>query len=195
VNRAAEALLRERLNVRLDVTKPLGSYSIAIQQLVAIARALNISSRLLILDEPTSSLDRDEVGKLFDVMRHLKAQGLAILFVTHFLDQVYEIADRITILRNGRFVGEYRTEELPRMELVRKMIGRELEQLGDMPKTENRSGSADVSLAAGGETGAPRRHRAVRSGHRQRGNRRVGRPARLGPDGNGAPLVRRRPRR
>jgi simple sugar transport system ATP-binding protein len=134
MNRAAEELLSERLNVKLDVTKPLGSYSIAIQQLVAIARALGISARLLILDEPTSSLDRDEVNQLFDVMRHLKKQGLAILFVTHFLDQVYEIADRISILRNGRFVGEYRTEELPRMELVQKMIGKDLELLEDMPK-------------------------------------------------------------
>jgi len=137
MNRAAGALLRERLNVNLDVTKPLDSYSVAIQQLVAIARALNISSQLLILDEPTSSLDRDEVAKLFEVMRHLKAQGLAILFVTHFLDQVYEVADRISILRNGRFVGEYRTEELPRVELVQKMIGRDLELFEEMPKRKN----------------------------------------------------------
>lgn len=134
MNREAEALLAERLQVNLDVTKPLDSYSVAIQQLVAIARALSISAQLLILDEPTSSLDRDEVEKLFDVMRHLKAQGLAILFVTHFLDQVYEISDRITILRNGNFVGEYRTEELPRVDLVQQMIGKELALLDDMPK-------------------------------------------------------------
>ena len=113
MNRAAEALLAERLNVKLDVTQPLDAYSVAIQQLVAIARALNISAQLLILDEPTSSLDRDEVEQA--VRRHAPSQeqGLAILFVTHFLDQVYEVSDRITILRNGRFVGEYRTEGCP----------------------------------------------------------------------------------
>jgi len=134
MNRAAEALLKERLSVKLDVTRPLGSFPVAVQQLVAIARALNISARLLILDEPTSSLDRDEVNRLFAVMRHLKEQGLAILFVTHFLDQVYEVSDRITILRNGQLVGEYLTEELPRVELVQKMIGKDLDLLGGMPK-------------------------------------------------------------
>lgn len=137
MNRAAETLLAERLNVRLDVTRPLDSCSVAIQQLTAIARAINISARLLILDEPTSSLDSDETKKLFDVMRHLKAQGMAILFVTHFLDQVYEVSDRITILRNGQFVGEYRTEELPRVELVQKMIGKDLALLDDMPKRKD----------------------------------------------------------
>ncbi|CAG5076207.1 ABC transporter ATP-binding protein, YtfR [Thermobacillus xylanilyticus] len=142
MNRAAEALLAERLNVKLDVTKPLDTYSVAVQQLVAIARALNISARLLILDEPTSSLDRDETNKLFEVMRHLKKQGLAILFVTHFLDQVYEVSDRITILRNGRFVGEYLTDELPRVELVQKMIGKDLELLGGMPKRTAAPGEA-----------------------------------------------------
>lgn len=141
MNREAEALLAERLQVKLDVTRPLGTCSVAIQQLVAIARALNISARLLILDEPTSSLDQDEVKQLFAVMRHLKSQGLAILFVTHFLDQVYEVSDRITILRNGRLIGEYRTEALPRVQLVQQMIGKELEMLGDMPK-RNVSGEA-----------------------------------------------------
>jgi len=151
MNRAAAALLEERLNVKLDVTRPLESYSVAVQQLVAIARALNISARLLILDEPTSSLDRDEVNKLFEVMRHLKRQGLAILFVTHFLDQVYEVSDRITILRNGQFVGEYPTAELPRVELVQKMIGKDLDSLANMPKrkTPSSGGERPFLQAAG----------------------------------------------
>jgi monosaccharide-transporting ATPase len=131
--RRAEELLA-RLHVAIDVTKALSRYSVAMQQMVAIARALNVSAQVLILDEPTSSLDRNEVGELFKVMRKLKSEGLAILFVTHFLDQVYEVTDRITILRNGELVGEYLTKELPRLELVSKMIGKELDQLEELPK-------------------------------------------------------------
>ncbi len=97
--------------------------------MVAIARAIDIDARVLILDEPTSCLDAGEVAQLFRVMRRLKDQGIAILFVSHFLDQIYEIADRMTILRNGRLVGEYVTAELPQVELVGKMIGRELAEL------------------------------------------------------------------
>ncbi len=129
MNRNAERLLKERLHLDIDVTLPLDSYSVAVQQLIAIARALSISAKVLILDEPTSSLDHGEVQQLFAIMRKLKKEGLAILFVTHFLDQVYEISDRITILRGGEFIGEYLVKELPRIELVSKMIGKELELL------------------------------------------------------------------
>ena len=134
MNRKADELLRERLQLSIDVTQPLLMYSVAVQQLVAIARALNVSAKVLILDEPTSSLDRNEVEQLFLIMRKLKEEGLAILFVTHFLDQVYEISDRISILRNGEFVGEYEAARLSRIELVSKMIGKELELLGELPK-------------------------------------------------------------
>jgi simple sugar transport system ATP-binding protein len=123
-NRRAEAAM-DRLDVSLDVTQPLSSYSIALQQMVAIARALDVSARLLILDEPTSSLDADEVDRLFGVLSRLKAEGLGIVFVTHFLDQVYRISDRITVLRNGRLVGEYEAAALPRIELVARMIGKD----------------------------------------------------------------------
>jgi len=139
MNRQADELLRSRLHVSIDVTQPLGSYSVAIQQLVAIARALSISARILILDEPTSSLDRHEVEQLFAVMRSLKEQGLAILFVTHFLDQVYEISDRITILRSGELVGEYLTSELSRIELVKHMIGKDLQVLNQLTERTDRS--------------------------------------------------------
>jgi simple sugar transport system ATP-binding protein len=117
------------LGLELDTRSPLASHSIAVQQLVAISRAMVLDSQVLILDEPTSSLDRDEVDRLFAVIRDLRDKGVAILFVSHFLDQVYEIAERITVLRNGQLVGEYRVEELPRTELVAKMIGRVLEDL------------------------------------------------------------------
>ena len=108
-----------RLSLDIDVTQPLGSYSVAIQQMVAITRTLEVlSSRVLILDEPTSSLDIHETNLLFDVMRKLKSEGIGIIFITHFLDQVYQVADRITVLRNGRLVGTYEIATLPKVELV-----------------------------------------------------------------------------
>ncbi|KGE17410.1 sugar ABC transporter ATP-binding protein [Paenibacillus wynnii] len=152
MNRNAAVLLKERLNLDIDVTQPLHYYSVAIQQLVAIARALNISAKVLILDEPTSSLDRNEVQQLFGIMRKLKSDGLAILFVTHFLDQVYESSDRITILRNGEFVGEYKVNELSRIDLVLKMIGKELNLLEELPQLsqEYKDSSGEVLLTASG---------------------------------------------
>lgn len=148
LNRNADTLLRERLNLQIDVTQPLHAYSVAIQQLIAIARALNISAKVLILDEPTSSLDRNEVEQLFRIMRKLKSEGLAILFVTHFLDQVYEISDRITILRNGEFVGEYLAQELPRLELVTKMIGKDLNMLEEIAKPAASDDSVNREVVA-----------------------------------------------
>jgi galactofuranose transport system ATP-binding protein len=124
--RAEKALAR--LGIQIDVGEPVASYSIALQQLIAIARALDVDARLLILDEPTSSLDEGEVARLFDILRQLKEQGLGIVFVTHFLDQVYAVSDRITVLRNGRFVGEYEAAKLPRIELISKMMGKELSE-------------------------------------------------------------------
>lgn len=128
IRRRAEQAL-DRLGIKVDVAETLANCSIALQQLVAIARALDISARLLILDEPTSSLDEQEVERLFEVMRKLKAEGLGIIFVTHFLDQVYAVADRITVLRNGTLVGEYETARLPRLELISRMMGKEIVEL------------------------------------------------------------------
>ena len=122
-----EALsLLARLNLPIDVTQTLGSYSVALQQMVAIARGLSISARVLILDEPTSSLDDDEVARLFAVLRQLREQGMAILFVSHFLDQVYALCDRITVLRNGELVGEYLAADLGQSALIAAMVGREM---------------------------------------------------------------------
>ena len=134
MNAQARQLL-QGLEVDIDVTQTLGSYSVAIQQMAAIARALEISSaRILILDEPTSSLDARETEQLFSVMRKLKNEGMATIFITHFLDQVYEVADRITVLRNGKLVGAYDVASLPRLELIAKMIGRSLTEFDDMTK-------------------------------------------------------------
>lgn len=132
---AREALARLGLDIDVDVE--LGTLSVALQQMVAIARALDLKARLLILDEPTASLDEHEVAELFKVMRRLRSEGMAIVFVTHFLDQVYAVSDRITVLRNGTLVGEYLTKDLPRLALVSKMIGREVndmaERAADLP--------------------------------------------------------------
>jgi simple sugar transport system ATP-binding protein len=127
IHRRAQSALR-RLGLKVDVGETLANCSIAIQQLVAIARALDLSARLLILDEPTSSLDETEVECLFGVLRKLKSEGLGIVFVTHFLDQVYAISDRITVLRNGQFVGEFEPRRLPRLELISRMMGKEVSE-------------------------------------------------------------------
>ena len=129
----------EGLGLSLDTRSLLSSHSIAVQQLVAIARAMVIDSKVLILDEPTSSLDRGEVEELFQVIRDVRDKGVAVLFVSHFLDQVYEIADRITVLRNGQLVGEYPIAKLPREELVAKMIGREMDDLAAISRTADRT--------------------------------------------------------
>lgn len=147
--RAKAAL--ERLGLRLDVDRALGSHSIALQQMVAIARAVDARAKVLVLDEPTSSLDKSEVARLFETMRALKAQGLGIVFVSHFLDQIYSIADRITILRNGRLVGTHRTAELPRLQLVAAMTGKTIGDLASRghSKPAVRTDSPPVLEAAG----------------------------------------------
>lgn len=134
----------------IDVTKMLGDYSLAIQQLIAIARAVDFEAKVLILDEPTSSLDEKEVESLFVLMRQLKEKGVAILFVTHFLEQVYEVADRITVLRNGAFVGEYEIAELPRVKLVAAMLGKDLDDLATIKPEGESSVSEKVVVKAEG---------------------------------------------
>ncbi|MCL3861191.1 sugar ABC transporter ATP-binding protein [Actinotalea sp. K2] len=149
---AAAARHLQGLSLGIDPRSLLSTHSIAIQQLVAISRAMVLEAKVLILDEPTSSLDRDEVEQLFAVIRDLRDSGVAILFVSHFLDQVYEISDRITVLRNGALVGEYVAATLPRDALVTKMIGRELEDLDALSRTAHRAidRSAEPVLRAEG---------------------------------------------
>ena len=157
-NRARQIL--QGLDIDLDVTRTLGSCSVAVQQTAAIARALEISSaRVLILDEPTSSLTIHETEQLFSVMRKLKSEGMGIIFITHFLDQVYEVADRITVLRNGKLVGSYSTKALGRLELITKMIGRTLTELDEMTKLKTESsqhikGDVLMEVKGAGRTGS-----------------------------------------
>ena len=131
MNADAEKILRS-LDIPATATQQLASCSIAVQQMVAIARAVDMDCKVLILDEPTSSLDEHEVAKLFGLMRDLKARGVGIIFVTHFLDQVYEVCDRITVLRDGKLVGAYEIKDLPRVQLVSKMLGKELDDMSDI---------------------------------------------------------------
>lgn len=131
INHNAQSVLRN-LDIDVEPEKPLAECSIAIQQMIAIARAVDQECKVLILDEPTSSLDDDEVEKLFHLMRRLKKDGVGIIFVTHFLEQVYAVCDHITVLRNGELVGEYETEKLPRLDLVAKMMGKDFNDLADI---------------------------------------------------------------
>ena len=151
MRRRAEVLL-DGLDLHLDVSAELGTQSIAVRQMVAIARALDVSARVLVLDEPTSSLDAGEVERLLKVVRTLRDEGMAVLFVSHFIDQVFAVADRMTVLRNGKLVGEYRTEDITPVDLVTKMIGKELEALDDLEEATHRRSGGEVFLETEGLT-------------------------------------------
>jgi simple sugar transport system ATP-binding protein len=144
--KATHAAAREalaRLDVHIDPRSMLSSHSIAVQQLVAISRATVVQSKVLVLDEPTSSLDRNEVERLFAVMRRLKDAGVGILFVSHFLDQIYEICDRITVMRNGRTVGVSLVADLAQNELISMMLGRELAALDSIAERRDTPSAGD----------------------------------------------------
>ena len=135
MNRQAAALMK-KLELDIDVTRNLEEYSLALQQMIAIARAVDMDCKVLILDEPTSSLDDRVVEKLFTMMRSLKEKGVGIIFVTHFLEQVYAVCDGITVLRNGQLVGEYEIADLPRVKLVAAMMGKDFDDLASIkPET------------------------------------------------------------
>ncbi|MBX9244605.1 sugar ABC transporter ATP-binding protein [Actinotalea ferrariae] len=153
MRRRAAAVLAD-LGLDVDPASTLGTHPVAVQQLVAIARAIATDVKVLVLDEPTSSLDLDEVAELFDVVRRLTARGVAVLFVSHFLDQVYELCDRVTVLRDGRFVGEYLTRELLRIDLVAKMLGREVSELAERQRGAVAEPEAVPLLSARGVTTA-----------------------------------------
>ena len=149
-NRRTTEIL-DNLNIPARAKQELSQCSLAVQQMVAIARAVDMKCKVLILDEPTSSLDEKEVEMLFSLMRDLRNRGVGIIFVTHFLEQVYEVSDRITVLRNGELVGEYAIEDLPQVELVAKMMGRDLDNVMDLEAVgEKSTGSEEVIYEATG---------------------------------------------
>ncbi|ORC34851.1 sugar ABC transporter ATP-binding protein [Marispirochaeta aestuarii] len=143
------AQLLDSLGISASPTQELSSCSLAVQQMIAIARTVDMDCKILILDEPTSSLDEDEVNKLFELMRELKSRGVGIIFITHFLEQVYEIAERITVLRNGKLIGEYETSSLPQIELVSKMMGKNLDDVTKIKKHEALASDTSVPVLEG----------------------------------------------
>ncbi len=137
INRRAAELL-DRFNIHIDVTRPLSNFSTAIQQMVSIARAVDVQAKVLILDEPTSSLDDKEVQRLFAVVRDLREKGLGVIFITHFLDQVFEISDHVTVLRNGRLVGEFGAKDITKLDLVTCMIGKDINEIFNLKRAEEK---------------------------------------------------------
>ncbi len=124
----AEQLLG-RFGVKLDVRRPLMEFSTATQQMVAIARAIGFSARLVIMDEPTSSLDEQEVQVLFNVVRQLRADGMSVVYVSHKLDELYEVCDRVTIMRDGRTVRVADISTIGKLDLVSQMLGRDVSEV------------------------------------------------------------------
>jgi simple sugar transport system ATP-binding protein len=147
IQAGSEEALR-KLNLSLDVTRLLGTYSVAVKQMIAIARAVDMQSKVLILDEPTSSLDQREVEQLFSTVRKLRDEGLSVIFISHFLDQVYDLCDRVTVLRNGRLIGEFVLKDLPRLELVSHMVGKDFSALEKRDKSHRDKGHQDVLVEA-----------------------------------------------
>lgn len=155
MRRKARNLL-EGYGLDVDVDALLSSYSVAIRQIIAIARAVDLSGKVLVLDEPTASLDSHEVEMVFAVLRRLRDQGLGIIIITHFLNQVYAISDRVTVLRNGRLVGSRPTGELPRMDLISMMLGRELQHITrdhHAAETTVEAGEAPIRFSGYGKRG------------------------------------------
>jgi ribose transport system ATP-binding protein len=125
MNGNAHSLL-DQLDVHIDVRRPLMTYNVAIQQMVAIARAVSFESKLVIMDEPTSSLDEHEVETLFRVIRGLKASGVSVIYISHRLDELHQICDHITVMRDGRTVDRRSMMEITKLEIVARMLGKEL---------------------------------------------------------------------
>ena len=118
----------DSLNIDVDAKKQLNELSTAQQQMVSIVRAVSRDCKLIILDEPTSSLDTKEVKTLFSLVRQLKEKGVAFIFITHRMEEIYQICDRITVLKDGQFIGTYQAEDLNQYQLVTLMVGREITQ-------------------------------------------------------------------
>ncbi|MCP4304337.1 MAG: sugar ABC transporter ATP-binding protein, partial [bacterium] len=133
-----------RFGIDLDVRAPLGEYATAIQQLVAIARAVSLNAKLVIMDEPTSSLDDREVEVLFDVVRGLREAGISVLYVSHYLDELFRICDRVTIMRDGSTVGCKEIANTSKLELIADMLGRNIDDIESAGMTDLSGGSHDV---------------------------------------------------
>lgn len=116
------------LGLDIDVEKYVADYPLSIQQMIEIAKALAFDCRIIVMDEPTSALTKPEVEKLFTIISQLKSRGCGIIYITHKMEEIYRIADRITVLRDGRYIGTAKAADLPQNKLVQWMVGRELNQ-------------------------------------------------------------------
>src|SRR5678816_2275699 len=114
------------LGVSTDVRRPVRELSIAQQQMVEVAKAISLDARILIMDEPTSALTEREIAELFARIRQLKQSGVSIVYISHRMEELFEIGDRVTVLRDGRNVGTYQIQEVSREQLIRLMANREL---------------------------------------------------------------------
>lgn len=155
------AKLLQRFDINIDVTEPLGRYSTAIQQMVAIARALSFDAKLVIMDEPTSSLAEVEVEVLLRTVRQLKAEGVSVLYVSHKLDELYEICDRVTVMRDGRTVAVAAMKDMSKLQLVASMLGRELAEVKASGATAFSEGETSIGadvLKVGNLASRPRLH-------------------------------------
>ncbi len=133
------------MGIHVDVTKPLKEFGTAVQQMVAIGRAVSVNAKLVIMDEPTSSLDKKEVAVLFDVIRKLKEKNIAVIFISHRLDEIFEICERVTILKDGELSGSLGIEELDQLKLITYMIGKEAKQLERTKSGYNFDGAQELT--------------------------------------------------
>ncbi|WP_153815451.1 sugar ABC transporter ATP-binding protein [Streptomyces sp. SUK 48] len=153
VNRMARETLT-RYGVDVDVTRPLGSLGLGAQQMVALARAVRIDARVVVMDEPTSSLEPREVETLFSVIRGLRSQGIAVVYVSHRLDELYEICDRVTVMRDGAVVHTGDMAGLERLKLISLMLGREMSTV----RTKGATAFGDGRHGPHGADGGDGRH-------------------------------------
>lgn len=141
----------EDLGIRIDARKPVRELGIAEQQMVEVAKALSTDSRILMMDEPTSALTEKEIKQLFATIHKLKQKGVSIIYISHRMEEIFEIGDRVTILRDGRLVGTRSIHEVTRSELIRLMVNRELKE--QYPKQKAPRGDEALSVQGLGRTG------------------------------------------
>jgi ABC-type sugar transport system ATPase subunit len=139
MRREAERLLAERLGLRIDVSRPMGELPIAVQQLVEVAKALSRHAKVLIMDEPTSALGEAEAERLFEIIAQLKAEGVGVVYISHRMEEIYRLADRITVLRDGDLIGTAPARSLPQEQMITWMVGRKMDQF--FPKVAARLGN------------------------------------------------------
>ncbi len=151
-----------RLGVAIDPRRPARGLSVADQQIVEIAKAISFNARIFVMDEPTAALTSVEVDRLFDVVRTLREQGAAVLFISHRLEEVFAICQRVTIMRDGRFVRTDPIEDLTVDEIIRSMVGRDLSAL--FPKTPTTPGEVGARGRGADPRGCLHRHLLRRSG-------------------------------